>query len=115
MDILIALFGPSLVFWFLLALPRPGKPFLIALGLCIFIAIIIGLDAFQPSGGGPDNWYSGVPFLGFVLGLVLALGPLVAQIYRYNRHRKNLPTNYIAALILCAILSFMIVGALLQV
>lgn len=116
MDLFLVVFGPSLLFWFLLALPKPGAPFFIALGFCALFAATWAWLLWSSPGGnsGPDNWYRGVPEMGFYLGLIIATGPFLAQIYRYIMYRKNKPTNYAGVLIFFTIFSFMVVGHLVS-
>lgn len=104
MDMLIALIGPVIFFWFLLAFPKAGRPFFIALGVFVAILAIYLLTDRTKTSGSHDDWYDAIAEAGFVFGLIAAAGPLVAQIWRYIRLRHDKPTDYPIALILCTVL-----------
>ena len=100
MEIVLILFGPAIFFWLLLALPAPGKPFLTSFGIFVAIAIVYALAAGNPGpSSGPDDWFHGIELAGLVIGLVAAIGPLVAQAWRHLRIRQNRPTYYVGVLI----------------
>lgn len=104
MEFLAAFFFPGILFWCLLALPKPGKPFALAFGAFALIVGLLQWQNMQPRGStGPDNWGAGLGAAGLFFGLLIAVGPLVAQILRHIWLRKDKQIEYAPVLTICSI------------
>jgi len=109
-EIIIFIFLPAVVSWFLLALAPPGPGFIVALAIWAVGMGFWGLMGWnmQRAPSGPDDWYRGIGLAGFFLALPAAAGPIAAQIWRVLRLRAGAPTYYPLALIAASLTSLVL-------
>ena len=98
MDIAFIILAPPVLVWLcLIALPA-GPPFFI--GLAAFLLIWFGaLGAVYPigPGSGPDDWFRGIEVVPVWASLATAGMASAAQLWRWQRIRKNKRTHYLTA------------------